>query len=238
MRDLVRESGLPRETIHFYLARGLLPPPEKTGRNTALYGREHVERLRKIRELREQQFLPLRAIKAIFADAELDEAFTPAQRELVWRIRGTLHGRLGPRTGGKVVLRQVAEGRVPEAEIRELERAGVIEIERSGRIDWVTEEDAQVIEAWASLKDVGVSPARGFAPRHMKLIDEGIERLVREEAALFTDRYADVSGEEAARIVARTVPIVNRLLPALHRKKMRRFFGGTATGRPGRSADS
>ena len=45
MRDLVRESGLPRETIHFYKLQGLLPEPIKTGRNTALYTREHLERL-------------------------------------------------------------------------------------------------------------------------------------------------------------------------------------------------
>ena len=45
MRDLVRESGLPRETIHYYLAEGLLPPPLKTGRNTALYSEDHLYRL-------------------------------------------------------------------------------------------------------------------------------------------------------------------------------------------------
>ena len=54
MRDLVRESGLPRETIHFYRQQGLLPEPVKTGRNTALYTQEHVERLRRIRELQER----------------------------------------------------------------------------------------------------------------------------------------------------------------------------------------
>jgi hypothetical protein len=42
MRDIVRETGLPRSTIHFYLAEGRPPPPTKTGRNTALYSWEHV----------------------------------------------------------------------------------------------------------------------------------------------------------------------------------------------------
>src|SRR5512139_4263957 len=91
MRDLVRESGLPRETIHFYKLQGLLPEPIKTGRNTALYTREHLERLRHIRELQERQFLPLKAIRAIFDDSA-EQGFTPEQEDLVRRVRGTLAG--------------------------------------------------------------------------------------------------------------------------------------------------
>src|SRR5690349_11544156 len=68
MRDLVRATGLPRETIHFYLAQGLLPKPVKTGRNTAVYGPEHLERLQRIKDLQEKHFLPLRAIKAVLVD--------------------------------------------------------------------------------------------------------------------------------------------------------------------------
>ncbi|MFN8644674.1 MAG: MerR family transcriptional regulator [Candidatus Binatia bacterium] len=64
MRDLTRATGLTRETIHFYIAQGLLPPGTKTGRNTAEYGREHLERLQRIRDLQAQHFLPLRARSA------------------------------------------------------------------------------------------------------------------------------------------------------------------------------
>ena len=61
MKDLMRESGLSRETVHFYIAEGLLPPGRKTSRTTAEYSQEHVERLRWIRLAREEQFMPLRA---------------------------------------------------------------------------------------------------------------------------------------------------------------------------------
>ncbi len=50
MRDLVEQTGLTRETIHYYLSEGLLPPAIKTGRNTALYTEQHLERLRKIQD--------------------------------------------------------------------------------------------------------------------------------------------------------------------------------------------
>ena len=51
--DLERETGLSRSTIHYYFRRGLLPPPQKTAPNQALYGRHHVQLLDRIRELKE-----------------------------------------------------------------------------------------------------------------------------------------------------------------------------------------
>jgi AcrR family transcriptional regulator len=51
--DLERETGLSRTTIHYYLGRGLLPPPQKTAPNQALYGQHHLELLERIRELKQ-----------------------------------------------------------------------------------------------------------------------------------------------------------------------------------------
>ncbi len=52
MRELEEKSGMSRTAIHHYLREGLLPPPDKTAANAALYSETHVERLRQIRELR------------------------------------------------------------------------------------------------------------------------------------------------------------------------------------------
>lgn len=59
MQDLVRETGLPRTAIHHYIREGLLPPSTKTAPNAALYGPEHVERLKLIRALRGDELGPL-----------------------------------------------------------------------------------------------------------------------------------------------------------------------------------
>jgi len=48
MKDLERESGLPRSAIHFYLREGILPPGSKTARNAAVYSDVHVARLQAI----------------------------------------------------------------------------------------------------------------------------------------------------------------------------------------------
>ena len=66
MAELVRESGIPRETIHYYLREGLLPEPTRSGRTRATYDERHLERLRAIRYLREEKFLPIAVIRSMF----------------------------------------------------------------------------------------------------------------------------------------------------------------------------
>ena len=60
--DLVRITGLPRSTIHYYLDEGLLSQPQRTGKTMAYYHLGHVEELKKIRRLQEEGY-PIRLIK-------------------------------------------------------------------------------------------------------------------------------------------------------------------------------
>jgi DNA-binding transcriptional MerR regulator len=221
MRDLVRESGLPRETIHFYLAQGLLPPAIKTGRNTALYGEEHLERLRKIRDLRERQFLPLKAIHAILdGGAPAAGDFTPAQQDLIRRVRSSLEG-LGPEAVANVPVGRVTRGKVSAAELRRLHEAGIISLAGRGRL---SADDAEVVAAWVRLKEIGIGPEQGFEPGQIRIYADAVERMVRDEVEIFSERYAGVAGKQAARTVEQAVPILNGLIAALHRKTLRRFF--------------
>ena len=62
IKELERRSGVSRRTVHFYLERGLLHPPRRTGRTMAYYDDEHVAELKYIRVARAQG-TPLFAIK-------------------------------------------------------------------------------------------------------------------------------------------------------------------------------
>ena len=57
MKDLCDATGLGRQAIHFYIREGLLSEGKKTGRNMAYYTEAHIERLRLIRRLQDEQFL-------------------------------------------------------------------------------------------------------------------------------------------------------------------------------------
>ena len=60
--ELADLTGVTARTIRYYTAEGLLPPPDTRGRY-ALYGDEHVLRLRLIARLKDA-YLPLSEIKA------------------------------------------------------------------------------------------------------------------------------------------------------------------------------
>lgn len=55
MQELAERSGLPRTTIHHYTREGLLPPARKTAPNAAEYDEAHLERLRLISRLRDEE---------------------------------------------------------------------------------------------------------------------------------------------------------------------------------------
>jgi len=70
MRELAEASGVPAPTIKHYLREGLLPEPVKTSRNMAYYPPEFVDRIRLIKRLQEERYLPLKAIKDVLDGME------------------------------------------------------------------------------------------------------------------------------------------------------------------------
>ncbi len=71
MSELADASGVSVGTIKHYLREGLLGGGDgivRTSRNMAWYPPEYVERIRLIKRLQEQRFLPLRLIKELLAD--------------------------------------------------------------------------------------------------------------------------------------------------------------------------
>ncbi len=75
MGELAEASGVPAPTIKHYLREGLLPEPVKTSRNMAYYPPEFVDRIKLIKRLQEERFLPLKAIKTVLdEDPERAEA--------------------------------------------------------------------------------------------------------------------------------------------------------------------
>jgi DNA-binding transcriptional MerR regulator len=70
MSELSEASGVSAATIKHYLREGLLPEPVRTSRNMAYYPPDFVDRIRLIKRLQEERFMPLRLIKGVLDDAE------------------------------------------------------------------------------------------------------------------------------------------------------------------------
>ncbi|HWG28684.1 MerR family transcriptional regulator [Actinospica sp.] len=68
--ELSAASGVPLPTVKYYLREGLLPAGERTARNQAEYGPEHLARLRLIRALVEVGRLSVADVHAVLAASD------------------------------------------------------------------------------------------------------------------------------------------------------------------------
>jgi DNA-binding transcriptional MerR regulator len=75
MSELAEASGVSSGTIKHYLREGLLGDGDeivRTSRNMAYYPPDYVERIRLIKRLQEERFLPLRHIREVLAVGDRD----------------------------------------------------------------------------------------------------------------------------------------------------------------------
>ena len=216
MKDLERATGVGRETIRFYIARGLVPAPERPHRNVAFYDDSHVERIRLIKELQRKRFLPLQVIKAIVdGDARPPDAEIATLRALDGRL---YRGRVQP--GERVSVAEVCRRTgVSAADVRGLADAGAITIGRDRKgIRSVDDTGAHIIELWGRLRHGGYTAALGFAPEQLRLYVDLVRVLAREELRRFTHGVTgQIAAERAAAMAEVGIDVMNDLIGALRK---------------------
>jgi DNA-binding transcriptional MerR regulator len=225
MRDLCERSGLPRQAIHFYIQEGLLPEGRKTGRNMAYYGEEHLERIRLIRQLQEERFLPLRAIRAVLG--ERDDAFTAAQRRLLLDVKQRLGPRVaGTRPGRTVDARSLLQRVGLDArDLDEMVDVGVVTLRKDARgRERVAEEDTWIFELWGDVRRLGFTRELGFTARLLGIYEEALTALLGKETVLITEKLQQVPPERVARMVEGVLPIIGAFLARYHETKVRNLF--------------
>ena len=115
VEEIAAAAGLPVDTLRFYQSRGLMPPPQRRGRR-AVYGDEHLARLRRIRALQHQGF-KLEQIQRVLS--------RPADSTKESLLAALVEEGVGERTLSREEL--AAEAGVPEALIRGAEAAGLLQ---------------------------------------------------------------------------------------------------------------
>lgn len=137
---LAEAAGVTVDVVRSYQSKGLLPRPRHEGR-VALYGTAHLERLRTIRELKEQGY-SLKAIATV-----LD------RRPSVRRYHDAVLGR----DDDHLSLHELAErARVPPALLRSLEASGLVRPLKVGDERRYTGDDVRAVRMVLSLVGGGV----------------------------------------------------------------------------------
>jgi DNA-binding transcriptional MerR regulator len=211
MRELAEASGVPAPTIKHYLREGLLPEPVKTSRNMAYYPPEFVDRIKLIKRLQEERFLPLKAIKNVL-DEDPDRA--KAMLEL----------------GDQILDRALAgeRSRTSAAEVRK--RYGVPKevLDRLAELEILTPNsrgyspsDVTIIEAISRFRAGGYDEQIGFTVYDTLRYKAALEELVRQEVDVVMERLAgEVPPERVVEMLEAGAQPLKDLIAALHTKLM------------------
>ncbi|HWN72486.1 MAG TPA: MerR family transcriptional regulator, partial [Solirubrobacterales bacterium] len=211
MRELAEASGVPAPTIKHYLREGLLPEPVKTSRNMAYYPPEFVDRIKLIKRLQEERFLPLKAIKTVL-DEDPDRA--RAMLELGDQILDRALAGERSRTSATEVRKRYG---VPKEVLDRLAELEVLTPNSRG----YSPSDVTIIEAISRFRAGGYDEQIGFTVYDTLRYKAALEELVRQEVDVVMDRLAgEVPTERVVEMLEAGAQPLKDLIGALHTKLM------------------
>ena len=211
--DLAQEVGLPSRTIRFYNTQGLLPAPVMRGR-VAFYTQEHVQVLHIIRELKEQQNLPLDTIKHL-----LDIRTKQGDLHMNLALKQRLHFATGEAYDQRFSLTELAQRcnssveRVEELLSQDLLFPIVIDGEQRFSSD-----DILLVELYQHFEELGLPLALPA------LIRFQLRQLVRSETAAYEQHLLphwqqdELSLEEQTTQFERLLALTDTLISLMHRR--------------------
>jgi DNA-binding transcriptional MerR regulator len=208
--ELAERSDVSVGTIKHYLREGLLPEGVKTSRNMAYYPEEFVGRIRLIKQLQEERFMPLRVIKAMLED-EPERA--RALVELEDRIlEHALKGEERTRVSAPEVRERYD---IPQEVLDRLAELGVLTPSSRG----YSASDVGILEAISRFRAGGYSERIGFTVYDTVRYKRALEELVKEEVRVLTERLAgEKSPDEVVALIEAGAEPLRDLIAALHSK--------------------
>ena len=211
MGELAEASGVPAPTIKHYLREGLLPEPVKTSRNMAYYPPEFVDRIKLIKRLQEERFMPLKAIKSVLDE---DPGRAAAMLELEDRILDRALAGERARTSASEVRKRYG---VPKEVLDRLEELEVLSPNSRG----YSPSDIKIIEAISRFRAGGYDEQIGFTVYDTLRYKTAIEDLVREEVDMVMSRLAgEIPPERVVEMLEAGAQPLQDLIAALHTKLM------------------
>jgi DNA-binding transcriptional MerR regulator len=216
MSELAGASGVSAGTIKHYLREGLLGTGDevvRTSRNMAWYPPEFVERIRLIKRLQEERFMPLRLIREVLADGP------DRLRALVETEDRILEAAAARAASSTRVSREAVLERydVPANVLDRLAGIGVLTPDAGG----YDADDVAIIEAIARFRAGGYDEALGFTVYDTLRYRDALMPLVHEEVGTLLGRLAgEVEPEHAVEIIASGREPLRELIGAMHSKLM------------------
>jgi DNA-binding transcriptional MerR regulator len=222
--ELSARSGVPVQTIRFYVTQGLLPGPLKTQRNMGWYSQLHLDRLALVQQLQSDRFLPLKTIRLLVEGNEKlvlddDESAVTHLRERLARASS------GKAEVDAVSLRADRNSLVLSAP----ERSTLRRLVDGASSDPDRPPDPELARQWVRVRDgLGLKGRSGIGM--LNLVGGLVERAVEHELEIMGSRFRRLSPLEAEKILDVIIPCLNRLFELIHMRRLGLILEGQADG--------
>jgi DNA-binding transcriptional MerR regulator len=214
--ELAEEAGVPVATVRHYLREGLLPEGEKTSPNMAYYPPELVERIRLIKQLQEERYMPLRVIGEMLADDGADSERLRALLETDERVFDLALADERERISERELVERFD---TPPEVIRRLAELGVIGPEDGG----YSPSDARIVEAIARFRAGGYDERIGFTVHDAARFVDPLEQLAVREVSLLTEKLVGrFEQDRAIELFEAGSEPLRALIAAMHTKLLAR----------------
>ena len=175
--QLVKRTGVPKETIHFYIREGLLRKPRKSGVNSAEYNETYVDQIQLIKDLRDNYYLPIPEIKKIVKDFRKQSPSDRAVSQFHSRFLRPADRLLANDIEGRDAFRQTTG--LGEKWLAKAEEWGVItpEVLADGETLY-SQDDVAIGKLMVDMDHLGFGPKDGFDPEDLRYIGEFVRSYV------------------------------------------------------------
>jgi len=210
--ELAEAASVPVATVRHYLREGLLPEGRKTSRNMAYYPPELVERIRLIKLLQEERFMPLRVIRELL---EREGGDTGRVREQLAAADRGLEVALA-RERERHPAAEVSERyEVPPEALDRLAEIGVL----SPAAEGYSPSDVRIVEAISRFRAGGYDERIGFTVHDAARFLEPLNALVRREVELLSEKVVGrFDAERAAELIEAGIDPLADLIAAMNSK--------------------
>jgi DNA-binding transcriptional MerR regulator len=174
--ELVKRTGVPKETIHFYIREGLLRKPRKSGVNSAEYNERYVDQIQLIRDLRDNYYLPIPEIKKVVKEFKKQSPSDQAVSQFYSRFFRPADRLLTKEVIGRETFRQ-ATG-LGRKWLDKAEKWDLITPEnRNGDVVY-SPDDLAIGKLMVDMDHLGFGPKDGFDPEDLRRIAEFLKKYV------------------------------------------------------------
>ncbi|MGD2097082.1 MAG: MerR family transcriptional regulator [Desulfobacterales bacterium] len=173
---VVKRTGVPKETIHFYIREGLVRKPHKSKINIADYNENHVKQIRFIKELRDNYFFPIPLIKKIMRKVKKQ----PSADRAFFELHSTYF-----RPADRLLTKEIV-GRDAFHETTGLGRKWIIKAEEWGLIEPLeyagqpvySLDDVAIAKLMVDMDRIGFGPKDGHDPEDLRYIADFVKEFV------------------------------------------------------------